>query len=259
MTTKRHWYDRKITVIVLAVVFFPVGLYGLWKGNTFSQKWKIGLTISVLILALSTNFNQQPSSTPVTQKKQTHIQSQRQPQPQTNIIDTQRITLQSKPYKVLGYDDTSIAARKRGQAWIYSEKAISPEERYATVVQAAKDIQRRTKAQFLTVALNVSPVIYGTGHSYAITSYSPDGKGISGRKKSPVWETRVSKQKCNPIQIQVLEEWYQNRLNFQKDGMTDEPALINYLSKKLGIPPEDVTFPYIELEDYTAGLVISVN
>jgi len=47
--TKPKWYDKKGMVAVLCVIFWPVGLYGLWKSNVFSKKWKVGGTLIVLM------------------------------------------------------------------------------------------------------------------------------------------------------------------------------------------------------------------
>jgi len=41
------WYDKTWLVVLLCFVFFPVGIYGLWKNNYLSNDWKI--IISVLI------------------------------------------------------------------------------------------------------------------------------------------------------------------------------------------------------------------
>ena len=49
------WYDSKAIVIVLTVIFFPVGIYALWKGNSFEKIGKIVITTIVGLLILS-NF-----------------------------------------------------------------------------------------------------------------------------------------------------------------------------------------------------------
>lgn len=46
----KKWYDNKIIVYVALIVFFPVGLYALWKNKEFSQGMKIGLTAIVLLI-----------------------------------------------------------------------------------------------------------------------------------------------------------------------------------------------------------------
>lgn len=60
MLSKPPWYDRKFTVIILIIIIFPVGLYGLWKSKVFSQKGKIAWTIGILAMVIIGNINQQP-------------------------------------------------------------------------------------------------------------------------------------------------------------------------------------------------------
>ena len=50
--TKKKWYDYNAVVIILCLIFFPVGLYGLWKGN-MSKGVKIGLTVVISIFVLA--------------------------------------------------------------------------------------------------------------------------------------------------------------------------------------------------------------
>lgn len=45
--TSNTWYEKTWLVILLCVIFFPVGLYALWKNSTISQGWKISITIFI--------------------------------------------------------------------------------------------------------------------------------------------------------------------------------------------------------------------
>jgi hypothetical protein len=49
---EKKWYDNKLVVTLLCIVFFPVGLYALWKSNTISQGWKIGVTIVIALFVV---------------------------------------------------------------------------------------------------------------------------------------------------------------------------------------------------------------
>jgi hypothetical protein len=51
------WVDNRTLVIAWLMVFFPVGLYGLWKGNLFDRNWKIGITVLVAALFLVAGIN----------------------------------------------------------------------------------------------------------------------------------------------------------------------------------------------------------
>lgn len=47
------WYEKTWLVVILCIIFFPVGLYALWKNSSISKGWKIGVTalISIIVLA----------------------------------------------------------------------------------------------------------------------------------------------------------------------------------------------------------------
>lgn len=47
------WYDKKIVVGLLIFIFFPIGLYALWKSRTISKGWKVGWSLIIAIVALS--------------------------------------------------------------------------------------------------------------------------------------------------------------------------------------------------------------
>ena len=53
LTAQSKWYDKTWLVILLCIVFFPVGLYALWKNQTISKGWKIGVTILIAIIVLA--------------------------------------------------------------------------------------------------------------------------------------------------------------------------------------------------------------
>ena len=47
------WYEKTWLVVILCIIFFPVGLYALWKNSSISKGWKISITalISIIVLA----------------------------------------------------------------------------------------------------------------------------------------------------------------------------------------------------------------
>lgn len=50
--TKQKWYEKTWLVILLLIVFFPVGLYALWKNTSISKPWKIIVTVFFAILVI---------------------------------------------------------------------------------------------------------------------------------------------------------------------------------------------------------------
>ncbi len=51
------WVNRKPLLIAWLLVFFPVGLYALWKGALFDRTWKIGITALVAVAFLVAGIN----------------------------------------------------------------------------------------------------------------------------------------------------------------------------------------------------------
>jgi hypothetical protein len=44
------WYEKTWLVVLLCVIFFPIGLYALWKNSSISKGWKIGVTIFIALV-----------------------------------------------------------------------------------------------------------------------------------------------------------------------------------------------------------------
>ena len=56
----QKWHNSPIIINLLLVLFFPVGLYLLWKSTSIEQWWKVtaSVTIAILVIAkLSDNNN----------------------------------------------------------------------------------------------------------------------------------------------------------------------------------------------------------
>lgn len=52
-TTQSKWYDKTWLVIVLCIIFFPVGLYALWKNQSIAKGWKIGITVVIALIVIA--------------------------------------------------------------------------------------------------------------------------------------------------------------------------------------------------------------
>lgn len=49
----KKWYDNKFVVHLLLVIFFPVGLYALWKTDTIAKWWKITATVLIGLIVIA--------------------------------------------------------------------------------------------------------------------------------------------------------------------------------------------------------------
>ncbi len=45
---KQNWYDNRTMLYVWLLIFFPAGLYGLWKTTLFEVRGRIGLALAAL-------------------------------------------------------------------------------------------------------------------------------------------------------------------------------------------------------------------
>ena len=60
---EQKWYDRNWLAILLCFVFFPVGLYALWKNRNLAKGWKIGIT-TLIALAVIGNIGDKNAKSP---------------------------------------------------------------------------------------------------------------------------------------------------------------------------------------------------
>ena len=49
---ERRWYDNAVLANVLLFLFFPVGLYALWKSRSIATWWKVGGTVLIAFIIL---------------------------------------------------------------------------------------------------------------------------------------------------------------------------------------------------------------
>lgn len=52
-TISNAWHDKTWLVIILCLMFFPVGLYALWKNSSISKGWKIGVTVFITVILIA--------------------------------------------------------------------------------------------------------------------------------------------------------------------------------------------------------------
>ncbi|MBN4085031.1 hypothetical protein JYT89_01670 [Flavobacteriaceae bacterium AH-315-B10] len=69
----KKWYDNKFVIHLLLVIFFPIGLYALWKTDTVAKWWKITATILIGLIVIA-NIGDDNSSTDNSTTEKTTIQ-----------------------------------------------------------------------------------------------------------------------------------------------------------------------------------------
>jgi hypothetical protein len=69
MDNSNAWYEKTWLVVILCIIFFPVGLYALWKNSSISKGWKIGVTVFFALLVLANLGDKEDSNKEDSQNK----------------------------------------------------------------------------------------------------------------------------------------------------------------------------------------------
>ncbi|WP_051219408.1 DUF4875 domain-containing protein [Oceanobacter kriegii] len=155
----------------------------------------------------------------------------------------------AKPYTVLSKQDTSVANRDRLRWIIIAPQAVTLDDRAATAVQAAKDLQSQTGADLADVWLEVGEFSVGQGRQLAQATFIPDGCGNSGQDcGGQAWQVSATDVQLTEQQISIWKAWYQERSKFQVDGLTDEAALKAHLAKRFKVTPDQISLPWFDRE-----------
>lgn len=118
----KKWYDNKITVTVLCIVFFPVGLYALWKNQRIGKGWKYGVTAFFVLLLITKIRHRNDTPTPHSQNATvTHTEEKKA---EVTMVSANEISSE--------YEANEVRADQK-----YKGKTIQV---YGTVKEIKKDI-----------------------------------------------------------------------------------------------------------------------
>jgi hypothetical protein len=102
MENQKKWYDYKLLVVFLIFIFFPVGLYALWKNKQISNGWKYGVTALIAgLFMISILSDDKPTETT---EIQTVAATTETPEVKEEVVDP-NTTLHNELQLV--YDDIS--------------------------------------------------------------------------------------------------------------------------------------------------------
>lgn len=66
------WYEKTGLVVLLCIIFFPIGLYALWKNSSIAKGWKIAVTALIaIILIVNIGGDDKKTTAPQTIKEET--------------------------------------------------------------------------------------------------------------------------------------------------------------------------------------------
>jgi hypothetical protein len=84
-STTSQWYDKTWLVILLCFLFFPTGLYALWKSSRYAIGWKIGVSAFFALFLIAAIVSDPPkeatasSAEPVKPSEQIPVEAAAQP------------------------------------------------------------------------------------------------------------------------------------------------------------------------------------
>ena len=173
----------------MLVLIFPVGLYGLWKNESFQRPTKILITAIIGSIVISNAFIEPlppPPAPPITRAnpQESRVAVDLEGRTQTKLSQTpiapKNPASSAKPYQIFHRGDFSFSGRDRVEWWITAPEAKTFNDRGRTAMQAAIDLQKESRAHVVSIWLEASPGGAGKGQQLATAMYAPDGGGLSG-------------------------------------------------------------------------------
>lgn len=142
--TSNNWYDKKWLVYLLCIVFFPVGLYALWKNQSISKFVKIGVSalIGIIVIA-SMNGNKNSNST-----SDATTETQTKEEVKTELTQTQKDSIASEEAKTMIKEREDNTIKARDLTASYAANEVQADENFkgkefyveGTVSDIKKDI-----------------------------------------------------------------------------------------------------------------------
>jgi hypothetical protein len=83
-SNSNSWYEKTWLVVILCILFFPVGLYALWKNSSISKGWKIGVTAIIALIVIA-NLGDKDKTSATSTKTQNVVETE---QPNTTETET---------------------------------------------------------------------------------------------------------------------------------------------------------------------------
>lgn len=168
MENQKKWYHNSLFVIVLLVLFFPVGLVLMWKFANWNKAFKWGITgIFGMFVALSIFGNNQ---TPQTDKYAEAVNTSAVQQSSSPIA--QEFTMNDKLWQA--FDNTKDSRYKKG-----FEIQYMPEEKKVMLISYPEKYWSETNMYDLNETRLVSHSI-NTFVAYGLKAFQIDGVEVVG-------------------------------------------------------------------------------
>ncbi|MFO8113401.1 MAG: DUF4875 domain-containing protein [Desulfosalsimonadaceae bacterium] len=149
-------------------------------------------------------------------------------------------TSRAYPYLVVAQEDFSAGYGRIRKELCIASDAESFTARAQTAIRAAVDLQQKTGADYVQVA--ITPIADIGCHDYftAIAEYSPDGGGVTGETKHQYWQVKATDIVLDIEERLVLKAWQEAKPDFETGGEVDIERMKQYLAGQLNLSPDEV-------------------
>lgn len=97
---KNKWYHKTGGIILWIILFYPVGLYLMWRYSSWSKKWKLGITGIYALLTMGMfNLPEQEVGNPNIQTSKPNVVSSPKPTSTPKSVEKMQIIVTSQIVK----------------------------------------------------------------------------------------------------------------------------------------------------------------
>lgn len=112
--TELKWFNKTWLIVILLFVFFPIGIYALWKNESISKGWKIAVpVILVIILIAQIDIPDVPKTKEEIQKEKVEAEQQIQKRKEEIQIQKDSIHKQNIEKLFSAWDGANIELEKK--------------------------------------------------------------------------------------------------------------------------------------------------
>ena len=152
-------------------------------------------------------------------------------------------------YHIRDYDDFEKKGLKTLRIHATVSVELTPEQRIATVLELARFAQHGSNAKVVHAFLynkNMPKSSYMARADLYVDKCGFNGDNCNGIQ----WDITYSKNSASALEKEIYQYWWDNRDNFQKNGMTDDEALKAEIAKELNITPKQVSLFFYDSTNY---------
>ena len=143
-------------------------------------------------------------------------------------------------YIVVDEQDFSAGYGRTRKSLCIASTADTYIARAHTIIRAAVDLQKRTGADYVQVAMTPIADIGCSDYFTAIAEHSPDGGGVAGNLRNHYWQVQATDIVLDIEERLVLRAWQEVKADFETDGEVDTEGIARHLARQLNLSPEEV-------------------